>query len=183
MSRVEDVAEPDPGPGNHGAWREFVEPWLVSLSRRIAITAEQVAPAHISCHESRGRSRSQTGHPMVPSMPHRLLSRRVHFPQSPPFEARGLLFGDASQGAARAGPLQGPSRRSSQPRKPNVGDTRAKWIPSFLKSRSKVTNTASLISAVAATIGSFESGGKTSFKNITSCPFSLNASAADTGML
>ena len=61
------------------------------------------------------------------------LSRRVHFPiQSPPFAGSWPAFLPTAPagGAARAGPLQGPSRRSSQPRKPNVGDTRAKWIPS-----------------------------------------------------
>ena len=48
-------------------------------------------------------------------------------------QARGLLFFRLLQQAVQHEPvpLQGPSRRSSQPRKPNVGDTRAKWIPSI----------------------------------------------------
>ena len=48
-------------------------------------------------------------------------------------QARGLLFFRLLQQAVQHEPvpLQGPSRRSSQPRKPNVGDTRAKWIPSL----------------------------------------------------
>ena len=53
-------------------------------------------------------------------------------------QARGLLFfrlQPAGGASTSAGPLQGPSRRSSQPRKPNVGDTRAKWIPSNVEYR------------------------------------------------
>ena len=66
-------------------------------------------------------------------------------------QARGLLFFRLLQqaGAARAGPLQGPGRRSSQPRKPNVGDTRAKWIPSWANTHMKPSNTRSANTFVA----------------------------------
>ena len=51
-----------------------------------------------------------------------LLSRRVHFPAG---------SWPAFLPTAPAGGSPTPSRRSSQTRKPNVGDTRAKWIPSL----------------------------------------------------
>ena len=143
--------EPDPVcPNNRGAWRDRPNRWLVAYSG----LANQG-------YDHQPRSISASGDPALIVMPrvHRVaalldrwwlgihhgaidadhldsISTRLHFPiQSPPFAGSwpaGLPTAPAG-GAARAGPLQGPSRRSSQPRKPNVGDTRAKWIPSSEK--------------------------------------------------
>ena len=70
-------------------------------------------------------------------------------------QARGLLFFRLLQQAVQhePGPLQGPSRRSSQPRKPNVGDTRAKWIPSIANTYLAGTNTRRVRRALAGLFG------------------------------
>ena len=153
MSLVEDVAarSTDPVcPNNRGAWRDRPNRWLVKPTRSgakamttAAIDFRQWRPGphrHAKCI-AWPQSDRWSGSSMVPSMPTistGLSSKTVHFPIESPQSARRLVACLSSDWLCRRCSTSSVhyTREVGGHRspKPNVGDTRAKWIPSYHKS-------------------------------------------------